>query len=79
MSDQQPPPRPAARPSTRPARNIGLAILLILCGLILLLPGACSVFFLYDGVVTWLGFMGLAIGLAGLWLIGKAIWMLSGR
>jgi drug/metabolite transporter (DMT)-like permease len=72
MSDPQHPPNVAPR-SPRSPRNIGFAVVLILFGVILLLPGACSVVFFYGGMVTWLGFLGLIIALAGVWMIGKGI------
>ena len=70
MSDQPHVPNVTPTPP-RPPRNIGLAVVLIVFGVILLLPGACSVFFFYAGLVTWIGFTGLAIAAAGVWMIAK--------
>jgi len=79
MSDQQPPPDAASPPSAGSPRKIWLAIALILSGVLLLLPGACSAFFFYFGIVTSVGVVGLLIGMAGLWMIGYGIRSLTRR
>jgi hypothetical protein len=47
----------------------GLAFLAVIFGAILLLPGACALFFIFNGIVTFFGVLGLAIGAVGVWLI----------
>jgi hypothetical protein len=41
-------------------------------GVVLLLPGACSIFFMSQGVVTSYGYLGLIAGAFGLFLMFSA-------
>ena len=65
MSNLEPPP-PALPPVTPPRQGIGgcLAVFLVLIGVVLLLPGICSLIFMGLG-----GFGGGNGGLAGLWFL----------
>jgi len=46
-----------------------LNVLMILLGVMLLLPGACSLFFIFVGVPNALAFIGLLVSVGGIWLI----------
>jgi sorbitol-specific phosphotransferase system component IIC len=59
---QAPPPR-------RSGASIGWAVNGIVFGVILLLPGACSLFFIALGMVSGIAIVGLAIGALGIWMI----------
>src|SRR5262245_27189470 len=49
------------------------AVLLVVLGVVLLLPGVCSVLFIYVGLVTPVAMVGLAVSAGGLWLIAYAL------
>ena len=55
------------------------AVTAIIFGVILLLPGACSVFFIAVGLITGVGILGLAIGALGIWMIWYGISALRRR
>jgi len=64
-SDGRPPPSP---------RGLGwAAVLLMVPGVVLLLPGVCSVLFIYVGLVTPVAMIGLAVSAGGVWLIAYAL------
>ena len=68
------PPRPIYRQQSRSAV---LSILMVLIGLVLLLPGACALFFLSmgggtDGALVMLWLVCFAISAGGVVLIAKA-------
>ena len=50
-----------------------LSVVLVLVGVALLLPGACSIFFAYAGLVTPVAVLGLAVSLGGVLLIAYAL------
>src|SRR5215475_1200638 len=63
------PPPPSGRPGW-------VLVLLAVLGVVLLLPGVCSVLFIYVGyvgLVTPVAMVGLAVSAGGLWLIGYAL------
>jgi hypothetical protein len=69
MSDWQ-----QQRPPPKPGRwgGVVLAVFLMIFGVVLLLPGACSIFFMSQGVVTSYGYLGLIAGAFGLFLMFRA-------
>ena len=69
MSDWQqrkPPPEPGRWGS------VVWAVLFMIFGVVLLLPGVCSVFFMSQGLVTSYGYLGLLVGALGLFLMFSA-------
>jgi hypothetical protein len=65
MSDSQ---TPWHDPNSHPPGGCG-AVLLVILGVLLLLPGACSLFFISHGLGNDLANLGLLISLGGLVLI----------
>lgn len=82
MSDSTPPdivPGPPPRP--REESNGCLTAVLIVIGIILLLPGLCSLFFVFGGLVKSaedLQFV-IALGLVGCAGVGLIWWTIRGR
>ena len=82
MSDSLPPeipPGPPPRP--REERNGCLTAILIVIGIILLLPGLCSLIFIFGGLVKSaedLQFV-IALGLVGCGGVGLIWWAIRGR
>jgi len=80
VSDEPPSLPPAGEPSRTQGRSGGVTAVLILIGIVLLLPGVCSVIFMAtvlhedDALVRFGGFWFLSLALAagGIWLIRYA-------
>lgn len=80
MSDT-PPPAPPIPPRPAEERSGCLTALMIVIGIILLLPGLCSLIFVFGGLVKSaedLQFV-LALGLVGCVGVGLIWWAISGR
>ena len=76
MSAPQPNPPPVAPPRQRPSRVA--AVVLTLLGIVMLLPGICSIFFIVvlsggDAVTGLLWLICFAISAGGIWLISYAV------
>ena len=86
MSDDTQPINPDGSPPLPPpppqARSACLTALMIVIGIILLLPGLCSLFFIFGGLIKTASDVQfaaslLALGALGVGLLGWVIW--SGR
>ncbi|MBR0715381.1 hypothetical protein [Bradyrhizobium liaoningense] len=75
-------PNPPAAPPVPPARGGCLTALMVICGVILLLPGLCAIVFggisvseggRIDADIAPLVFLGLVVGAVGVALIWVAI------
>ena len=70
---------PPAAPVPRQPLSRVAAVLLILLGIVMLLPGVCSIFFIVvlphggGGVVSLLWLLCFAISAGGIWLIAYAV------
>ena len=65
---------PSAEPPGRHTLGTFLAVILIIIGIVLLLPGACALFFMMilrgtEGPILLLWFGSFAISAGGIWLI----------
>jgi hypothetical protein len=84
MSDSRPPelpPPPPLQPRPPEERDGCLTAIMIVIGIILLLPGLCSLFFVFGGLVKNaedLQFV-IALGLVGCGGIGLIWWAIRGR
>jgi hypothetical protein len=82
MSDNLPPESPPEIPSRRPAEEGSgcLTAILIVIGIILLLPGLCSLIFVFGGLVKSADDVLFVAGLMTLGAIGVAvIWWAARR
>lgn len=61
------------RNGQEPRRNPAVAVLLIVCGLPFLLPGACGVFFAAKGMPNNIAAIGIVLALGGIAMIGFGI------
>ena len=71
MSDDQPTKPPPPRPSSGGQGCV--TALLIVIGILLLLPGICSVFFIAGGMSNGLAALGLFVSVGGIALIVVAL------